>query len=216
MPSPKKEIEWAWVERHWQEGVLSNHAIASLHGKTFGVSLTEGTIRNRIKNFGWTRDIAESVRRETRRKLASGATPEDVKNATQSFTQDGDDNITHVTRRVMLEESEAVDVESDRAVEVVNLHRFHAKKLHSLASQIEAYAIAALPVDDQGLPKFTYEPGDLKDLSGVVANVAATRGKAVDIERKAYSLDESEQGKLGAVSAIELLRGYLNGDEPLP
>jgi hypothetical protein len=201
MPRPKPEIRWDWIEEQYVRGHLTNGAIARLHEETFGISVRESGIRSRAVKWGWQREVAEAVRRRTRQKLIQGATIEQVQQAAATEQPEN-------KRRVEYELNE-IDSAADRAAEIIRLHRYHAERLHAVATCLERYVVAMLPIDEAGNPTLAYEPGEIKDLASAVSHVASARDKAIQIERRAWSLDEESEGKLGSDSALLLLRKHL-------
>jgi hypothetical protein len=200
-PKPTKApIRWDWIEEQWQRGLLSNTAIGNRHGELFGRKVGEAAIRDRVSRYGWQRDIAEAVRRETRRKLAEGAgLRETAKSAEGSQSAE-----------IVATEVAAVDAAAEEAAGVTRAHRAYATELHQLVNRLSVYAVAALPVDESGAPRLAYEPGELKDIASTVATVASARKAAADIERKAYGLDDPERGKTAADSLSDI-RAFLAG-----
>ena len=194
----KAPIRWDWIEEQWQRGHLSNVAIGNRHGELFGRKIGEATIRDRVSRYGWQRDIAEAVRRETRRKLAQGAELRETANSAEG-SQIAD---------VVATEVAAVDAAAEEAAAVTRAHRAHATALHQLVNRLAVYAVAALPIDEEGAPKLAYEPGELKDIASTVATVASARKAATDIERKAYGLDDADRGKTAADSLADI-RAFL-------
>jgi hypothetical protein len=100
-----------------------------------------------------------------------------------------------------------IEAAADAAVRIIQEHRNHALKLHSLADRLEAYVAKALPIGEDGDPRVDYEPGELKDLASVVSSVSTVRAQAIRIERQAYHLDENEKRLPGG--ALDTLREYL-------
>jgi hypothetical protein len=202
-----KHIRWDYIETLWMEGRLSNVAIAKSHEEKYQVRVSESAIRNRAIKAGWTRDISHAVRCETRRKLAEGAIPKEVIEATQ-----GDATASREYKREAISEAKAIESAADLAVRIVESHRRHAENLHDIANRLEIYVRSAMPLDASGNPAAQYDVSELKDLSSSVSNVASTRRTAVEIERKAYQLDDPDAGGVGK-GTLEMLRAYLtDGD----
>lgn len=197
--STKPPIRWDWIEEQWQLNHLSNRAVAQAHKEQFGRAITEAAIRDRAIRFGWQRDISEAVRRQVRRKLAQGEIPEELRKASHGSP----------AAKIVDEETQTVEAASDAAVRVTLEHRDHAVRLHALATMLERYVVAQLPLDESGDPRLNIEPGELKDISGAANSVGSIRARAIAIERQSYGLGEDDRPASG--SALEMLRSFLHG-----
>jgi hypothetical protein len=200
MAVTKAPIRWDWIEEQWQLNRLSNRAIARAHKEQFGRDLTEKTIRDYATKNGWQRDLSQAIVLETRRKLAEGVSPEEVRRSTQETTHA---YLAH-------NECATVEAASDNAVRITLEHRGHALRMHALATQLEQYVTKQLPIDESGEPRFAYEAGELKDIAGAAASASQIRAKAVGLERQAYGMDDAT--KPTGVGALEELRAFLNGN----
>ena len=59
----KIKADWDAVETEYCKGILSNHALAAIHG------ISEAAIRKKAKERGWIKDLKEKIRLATDRKV---------------------------------------------------------------------------------------------------------------------------------------------------
>lgn len=177
----KKPIRWDWIEEQWQLGRLSNYQIAAEHKAKFGRETSESSIRKRATAEGWHRSAENAIRRETWRKLANKSA-ETVDTCAHFSAQESARNL--------------VDVASNEQAEITLQHREDAKRIRVSASLLELHLVEALKVGPDGLPVNRFDSSELKDLATVVDKANAQRQRAIEIERKAYNLDEKETGKV--------------------
>jgi hypothetical protein len=174
----KPPIHWDWIEEQWQLGRLSNVQIAKAHKEQFVRELDESAIRKRAREHGWQRDTSDAIKRQTRRKLAEGSTPQEVRESPSESPS------------VVNSVAEIIERESDAAVRITLQHRDDAEKIRRNARLIEAHVLDELALNPDGTPLKKYEAGEFKDWAGSLKIAGDLRTKAVEIERKAYSLDD--------------------------
>ncbi|NBW23610.1 MAG: hypothetical protein EBR82_88270 [Caulobacteraceae bacterium] len=196
MATSKQPIQWAWIEEQWQLGRLSNVAITKAHQEQFGSTVAESAIRKRASQFGWQRDLSDAIQKETRRKLAEGALPHEVRESASASANP----------KAVEDVLATVEAAADEAVKVTLEHRAHAKQLHALATQYAFHVAHSLKIRDDGTPVNTYEPGELKDIGTSLSAMANNRTRAIEIERKSYNLDAPPaQNTDGKFSGIEIV-----------
>lgn len=70
--------DWAAVERDYRTGQYSNRELARIHGPS------EGAIRKRAADGGWTRDLSEQIRQRVREKTGRAIAQEIVQAETDA------------------------------------------------------------------------------------------------------------------------------------
>lgn len=75
---PAPRFDWAAIERDYRTGQYSNRELSRLHGPS------EGAIRARAKEGGWTRDLSEQIRQRVREKTGRAIAQEIVKAETDA------------------------------------------------------------------------------------------------------------------------------------
>jgi hypothetical protein len=129
--------------------------------------ITRGAIQKRAKRDGWARDLLPAVQAKVKDKLVRDAAPEGAL------------------------EAEAVDAAAARAVEVVRQHRGLLSRLNRIATRLtldlELHLTGQLPVVPWMHPTDT--------VAGVVLRVAQALGRAVPLERQAFSVGVADDAK---------------------
>jgi hypothetical protein len=189
----KPAIRWDWIETQWQRGNLSNYQIAKLHQEEFGRKIDESSIRQRVSQYGWQRDISEAIRRETRTKLAEGVIRKNPQR--QESAEDAE-----LRAEIEAAEIAVVDRASDALVEIEKSQRLFLARSGVLAERMELYALAQLTVDSDGTPNQVYEPGELKDLIAAASQAVYTRVRIINTERRVYGMDAPGWGVPGVDS----------------
>lgn len=189
----KPAIKWDWVETQWSRGTLSNYQIAKLHEEQFGRKVDESSIRQRVSTYGWQRDLSESIRRETRSKLAEG----EIRKSPQALESA---ESAELRADIEAEEKAVVDRASDALVEIEKSQRIFLARSGVLAERMELYALSTLTVDGDGLPNQVYEPGELKDLIAAASQAVYTRVRLINTERRVYGMDAPGWGVQGVDS----------------
>lgn len=179
-PTTKPRIQWEWIEAQWQRGTLSNYDIAKLHEKEFGRKIDESAIRKRVSSYGWQRDLDETIRRQARTKLVA----REVRISPQEFPQG-----ESAEKLAKTEDEQLVELASDALVTLELKHRKQIVGVGTLADTMGKYVALMLPVDVDGEPTLTYEPGEIKDLMSAANAAISARAKVIALERKSFGMD---------------------------
>ena len=136
--------------------------------------ITRGAIQKRAKRDGWARDLLSAVQAKVKDDLVRDAAPDGAL------------------------EAEAVDAAAARAVEVVRQHRGLLSRLNRIATRLtldlELHLTGQLPVIPWMRPTDT--------VAGVVLRVAQALGRAVPLERQAFSVGAGEDKPQGPTVAL--------------
>lgn len=172
------KADWEAIGREYRAGQLSIREIARQY------EVSEGAIRKKAKHYGWTRDLSDEVRRETRARtqreeLNTGVT--------------GPGN-----------ERAAVDQAAQRGVEVVRQHRElignTIATLREMQTLVHKWFTAGHDeVDENGLPvreriETVLFPGKGDGISSLMQSLSSSLDRVVRLERKAFNLDEDDEG----------------------
>ncbi len=180
----RSDTDWERIEAEYRAGQLSTREIGRQHG------VTHPTIETRAKKFGWKRDLSEKVRKEVAAQLAVDE-PENLTTDEPRFT----------TAR----EREAVAVAAARGVEIVRQHRKDIGQqtalVRRLVSELEESTIqngeiietieAETAGDKNGLRRQSMlRAVALSTRAGVMKDLAGAAKILIDLERRAFNLDE--------------------------
>lgn len=165
----RKPIDWEAIEREYRAGQLSVNEIAAQ------CDCRRETISRKAAEKNWTRDLAAAVRKATANKV------------TRVTSQVTDPNVTC---------DEIVDKASDRAKDLIMLHRQDIASLREL----EIKLIDELQNNPTKLYIAQYQGVIIEKVVGLTAsdramaanNLANVQHKRIQLERQAFNLDESE------------------------
>lgn len=172
----RKQVDWEAIEREFRAGQLSVVEI----GRQFGVSHT--AINKRAKANGWQRDLADKVRRRVAAQLVSEVSPE-----------------VSAAR-----ETETIEIAARRGVEVVRQHRSDIQEasrlVRALLSELDegtthngdiVEAIGSEDVSHQRRSAMLRAVA-LPSRAAVIKDLANSAKILIDLERRAFNLDEPQ------------------------
>ena len=172
------KADWEAIGREYRAGQLSIREIARQY------EVSEGAIRKKAKQHGWTRDLSDEVRRETRARTQREELNEGVT---------GPDN-----------ERAAVDQAAARGVEVVRQHRELIGNTIATLREMQVlvhkwFTAGHDEVDEHGLPvreriEAVLFPGKGDGISSLMQSLSSSLDRVVRLERKAFNLDEDDEG----------------------
>lgn len=185
MADKRKKIDWEAVEREYRAGQLSIREIARQH------DVSDGAIRKRAKNKGWSQDLSEKVREKVRTDLVR----------TEVRTPNASDK-------------EVIEAAAARGVEVVREHRRDINSgrnlVNLLMGQLEEAATSRDEIEDAIIDE-TSEDGNgkrraqmlravsLPGHAGTLRDLSTAMKNLIALERQAFNMDE----KQGPVSDLE-------------
>ncbi len=174
-PGPKKAfdtankiIDWAAVERDFRTNKLTYREMTAKHGVS-GVSIWKKSIK-----LGWTRDLADAVNVATKALLTADA----VKNAVTA-------QIEQNVKEGLNETTVAVLAAAELNKQVILTHRNDAVQARVTLDKAKTRVLAI--IDNAKDPK------TVVSLVGAVESLSRTTKNVIEIERKAYNLDRSEE-----------------------
>lgn len=179
----RKEVDWEKVEREFRMGKMTYAEMSN----EFGINAS--TITRRAKKEGWTRDLSQLVRQETRAHISAQIVAHAQETHKSRISEDAKAvEIEAISNAMLAADHERVGAKS-RALFEVAIDQI-AKELSDMPS-LESLAIAVAqnaPEAEAGLRKVLALP------SLVDAAKKATEGaaKAIDVERKSRNMDEAD------------------------
>ncbi len=186
----RSDTDWERIEAEYRAGQLSVVEI----GRQCGVSHT--AINLKAKQRGWTRDLSEKVRREVAAQLAKQEVSEKL----------SAEKLSSKPKKLSAErESETVELAAARGVEIVRQHRKDIGQqtalVRRLVSELEESTIqngeiietieAETAGDKNGLRRQSMlRAVALSTRAGVMKDLAGAAKILIDLERRAFNLDE--------------------------
>lgn len=187
MADKRKQIDWEAIEREYRAGQLSIREIARQH------DVSDGAIRKRAKNKGWSQDLSEKVREKVRTDLVR----------TEVRTPNASDK-------------EVIEAAAARGVEVVRDHRRDINSgrnlVNLLMGQLEEAATSRDEIEDAIIDE-TSEDGNgkrraqmlravsLPGHAGTLRDLSTAMKNLIALERQAFNLDE-KQGPVSDLNSV--------------
>ncbi len=169
----RKPVDWEAVEREYRAGQLSVVEI----GRQYGVSHT--AINKRAKKLGWTRDLADRVRKEVSARLVSEVSPE----------TEGSPTELAVARGVQVVREHQASI--GRGQKLVGVLFGELEESSEHRDDIEAAIQEETREDKNGERRARMlRAVALSARSGVLVNLASTLKTLVGLERQAFNLDD--------------------------
>ena len=178
-------LDWERIEAEYCAGQLSTREIGRQHG------VTHPTIESRAKKFNWKRDLSGKVRQEISARLAV----------------DSDGNVSRAFPDITTScERETIEFAAQRGVEVVRQHRKdigrQSEMVRRLVSELEDSTInkeeivEEIEADTAGDRNNIRRQNMLRAVAlptraGIMKDLAGAAKILIDLERRAFSLDES-------------------------
>ena len=180
----RKDVDWEKLEREFRMGKMTYAEMSN----EFGVNAS--TITRRAKKEGWTRDLSQLVRQETRAHISAQIVAHAQETHKSRISGDAKAvEIEAISNAMLSADHERVGSKSRALFEVV-IDQI-AKELADMPA-IETLAIAVAqnsPEAAAGLRKVLALP-TLVDAAKKATEGAA---KAIDVERKSRNMDEADQ-----------------------
>ena len=166
----RARIDWEAIAIEYSAGLMTIAEIAAAH------KIAISSISLKVKQKGWTRNLAPSIRALTQAKVAAM----DV-----SEIQIGTGNVTTVAEMMFA----AIDKASDISAGVVRRHRTYINDAHVRVLNAERLL--------DGIAPQTCELKDLVTLSASLRALIDARAKLMLLERQSYNLDDKGEGAAG-------------------
>ena len=157
-----KDTDWLSLEKEWSTDNYSNTELAKKYG------ITEGAIRDRVKRYGWVRDLSSTTATSTRAKL--------LRNELRLATSDGKSTGKPPTER------EIIDRASDTRVEIIEGHRYGTARLRDVAERLTD---AAEQIVEGGIA----EPTVLSKMVASIEGLGRIHDLVIKQQRQSYNLD---------------------------
>lgn len=158
----RSDIDWEAIERDYRIGQLSLRQIAAKH------EVALSAIVRRQKKEGWTRDLTEQVKAQTKARLIDLAAKEAHEKGTQSIQAD----------------AESVHAAAATNAQIVSDHRkdiqAETSRSKKLASKLDELMASATSGRDISLLVSTHE------------SLVRSRARLIALEREAYGIGEAE------------------------
>lgn len=177
MTKKRRVIDWPAVEREYRAGQISNRMLAEKYG------CSEGAIRKRAREEGWSKDLTDTVRKAVRSELVR--TEVRTSNAT---------------------EREVIETAAATGAQVVRTHRKDIRTAADLVAMLMAQLIDAAGnrgeiediIDEETAEDdTTHRRNRMKKAISLPSHAATIRDlttaakNLVTLERQAYNLDET-------------------------
>lgn len=192
--SAKAKPDWEKIEREYRLGKMTMRGM----GDKFGVAVS--TIQRRADKEGWTRDLSEKVKLETKARVSAAV----VKNAHKTLTERSQKDLNSVeveaiSNALMIAEHEKVGTKSrelfERIIDRITEQVGATPTIEQLAKMVAAEDPLALPALRKVLSLPSYVDSAKKATEGAA--------KAVEIERKARNLDDADPNPDEPITVIE-------------
>ncbi len=199
------DIDWVKAERFWRAGVLTNEAIAAKCG------CSRQAIDKKSKEKGWTRNLQSSIRKVASGKLlhatlketaqTQARPPEKQSAAPPTVSAPVDAPDVHARER---EDEALVEAAAREIVAVTQAHRVEAARLIGIARDLGGKLVdlidgraagfeVPVTVDGKRVIKVRFPfLGEHESVSDALGKVTRALKHLVDIERKAFGMDERE------------------------
>lgn len=189
-PFESSGVDWAAVERDYRAGVLSNRAIAANHG------ITEAAIRKKAKAEGWIKGEPHAIRARAMQKANDAALPRYMEPSEERIEE-----IAEQASQVLIRHRGAAAVMAGLAADMVKQLREQTDCMPDIAEAIEDYFMAKAQANPVLAGAYKQQCNaalhaiGLNNRSKTMLNLAGAVAKLVDIERKAWSLDDNSDNR---------------------
>lgn len=187
----RSDIDWEALERDFRIGTLTTKEIATLHGVAYS------TLRSRIKDCGWVRDLSETVRIATKAALLDDAKARAVEIGTRIGVEIG--------TKSALDQISGVEAQVGENVRAVRSHLEASDRLKRIANglmddledamsgqRLIATEIEKLAEDDPARAAFLRKATELKSKVETADKLGSVVSKYVMIDRQALGLDSEK------------------------
>lgn len=158
--------DWEAIQREYRVGRFSIREIA----RQFGCQ--EKSIRRRIKNEGWVKDLSKEYREALDQELISGESPQTLGR-------------------------EAIEKAAKEGASVVRIHRKDVRQQLEVVNRLIGLVKGFLEEPKEGMT-----PEKMRVYGGVVRDSSHALSKLVQAERQAYGMDSKVEGNDQALPEV--------------
>lgn len=194
----KAPPDWDLIEIEYRAGVKTLRQIAEKHG------ITHGAVNKRAKARGWTRDLAAKIQAQADAKVSKAAVSEEVSKAklvTESLIVEA--NAEAIAQVRLAHRS---DIQRSRRVGMALLEEMEASCGPEQAALLMELGEMMRKPDDNGVDKLNDIYMKIVALPGrakTMKDLGETLRVLVDMERKAFGLDEPPAGPMAGTLTDE-------------
>lgn len=195
-----KSIDWAWIEREYRAGQLSNRQISVQHERVHGLAVAHQTIARRAGTHGWKKDLGKEIHVAVRRKLHEagtggdrGATPGPKATPPRARAKrDKSEQAPEPPPAPPPTDEAIIEYAAARSVEVLLSHRKDIAGLRERAAKLQERWDQDLEkgADDDG--PFRRARASVNTLAMALSQIAAVYHRVIPLERQAFMLDTPE------------------------
>lgn len=157
----RRPIDWERIEQEYRAGQLSVREIARSAG------ITDTAIRKRAKEFGWSRDLTEEVRRAVRTEAVRAAVRSELSREPAS-------------------DAEIIEASAKRGAQAIEGHLTRAGRLKGLfdgmAGYLEAYMRGEAPPVQIFVSKGDSPATIMRTLAGMLESLSKVERQALNID----------------------------------
>lgn len=178
----RSDIDWEKIERQYRLGKKTDEEISAAN------KISRSALARRAKKEGWSKDLSEQVKLETKAKVSAAIVKKATAKLLQSHKKDSNAvEVEAISNALLIAEHEKVGTKGrelfekilDRIAEQVDA----TPSIEAVARMVEADDPAALPALRKVLSLPSYVDSAKKATEGAA--------KAIDVERKARNLDDA-------------------------
>lgn len=178
----RSDIDWEKIQRQYRLAKKTDDEIAATNG------ISRSALARRVKKEGWSKDLSEQVKLETKAKVSAAIVKKATAKLLQSHKKDSNAvEVEAISNALLIAEHEKVGTKGrelfekilDKIAEQVDA----TPSIEAVAKMVEADDPAALPALRKVLSLPSYVDSAKKATEGAA--------KAIDVERKARNLDDA-------------------------
>lgn len=207
-PARRPDVDWTALEADYREGLKSNRLLADEYG------VTEGAIRQRAKTHGWVKGSTHEVRERAYRKADDVAVPEYIAPGPARI-----EALAEVGSQIIVRHRASVASMASLVKDMVEQLHDQTHNEDVLGEELKAYFLHKAAENPLAAGVYKQQMNhalhaiSLGARSKTMLNLSNAAGKLMELERKAWKLDDVEERSYEDLLA-ELLahRESANGD----
>lgn len=190
-PAPgtrRPDIDWDAVEATYREGIKSNRQIADEHG------VSEGSIRNRARTHGWVKGSAHEVRALAFKKADDVAVPTYIAPGPERI-----EALAEVGSQIIIRHRTSVASMASLVKDMVEQLHDQTHNEDVLGEELKAYFLHKAAENPLAAGVYKQQMNhalhaiSLGARSKTMLNLSNAAGKLMELERKAWKLDDVEE-----------------------
>lgn len=190
----RSDIDWEKIERQYRLGKKTDEEVSAAN------KISRSALARRAKKEGWSKDLSEQVKLETRAKVSAAIVKKATEKLRESHKKDSNAvEVEAISNALLIAEHEKVGTKGrelfekilDRIAEQVDA----APSIEAVAKMVEAEDPLALPALRKILALPSYVDSAKKATEGAA--------KAIEVERKARNLDDAPPTDNDPITVIE-------------